>query len=298
MQLQKLKNIPHKIRREIYKIPVLHMMKEQNYQKAVDCHAPFLPLLSNRERLIVERLEQEGTCIVSLDELKLSTTAQMITKAHYFANKLNSPQDLGKLQKCEIGADKKDLKESPEILLWALEPKLLNIIENYIGLPILYQGFAVRRSVADGQYSGVRRWHMDWEDRRTIKIIIYLNDVEMGGGPYEYIRKDVTTKAIKSLNYYNLGFLSDVEMQEAVSPVDWTICLGKQGSVIITDTSNVFHRAQPPTIKDRFSITFCYTSAHPQVIWRSRKISREQWSLIDRQLDSRQRNCLTKRKFN
>ena len=296
MSIQKLKNIPHKLRRELYRIPALNAMKEQAHQRAIDSHAQFLPLLNKQERAIVERLKQEGTCIVSLDELKLSTTEHMITTAHHLASKLNQPQ-LNKLQKCEVEADKNDFREFPKILLWALEPKLLNIIENYIGLPILYQGFNVRRSIADGQCSGIRRWHIDWEDRRTIKIIIYLKDVEIGGGPYEYIRKTVTAEAIKYLNYYNLGFLSDAQMHDAVSPVDWTACLGKQGSVVITDTSNVFHRAQPPTMKDRFSITFCYTSANPQVVWRSRKVSRQQWSLIDRQLSPRQKKCLTKRKF-
>ncbi|MEL6579980.1 MAG: hypothetical protein AAFQ14_09515 [Cyanobacteria bacterium J06621_12] len=221
----------------------------------------------------------------------------MMSTAHSLADKLKTPSELIDFEKCEVGAERRDLREFSEIVLWALEPKLLNIVENYIGLPILYQGFAVRRSLADGQYSGVRRWHMDWEDRRIIKIIVYLNDVVAGGGPYEYIRRSTTEKAIAALNYYNLGYLSDPEMQEAVSPIDWTACLGKQGSVIITDTSSVFHRAQPPTAKERFSITFCYTSANPQVIWRSRKMSRQEWEQLDSQLDQRQVRCLTKRRL-
>ncbi|MEM6613776.1 MAG: hypothetical protein AAF652_16260 [Cyanobacteria bacterium P01_C01_bin.72] len=297
MQLKRIKNIPHKLRRELYKIPAFHALKENAYQKAISYHAQFLPLLDQQGKSIVNTLRREGTCIVSLDEMKLSATQQMMSTAYYLANKLKTPSELLNAEKCEVGAAKKDLREFAEIVLWALEPKLLNIVENYIGLPILYQGFAVRRSIADGQYSGVRRWHMDWEDRRTIKIIIYLNDVVAGGGPYEYIRRSTTEKAIKTLNYYNLGYLSDVEMCEAVSPIDWTACLGKEGSMIITDTSSVFHRAQPPKNRERFSITFCYTSANPQVIWKSRKMSRQEWEQLDSLLDQRQVKCLTKRRF-
>ena len=183
------------------------------------------------------------------------------------------------------------------MLFWALESKLLDIIENYIGLPILYQGFAIRRSIADGQYSGVRRWHIDWEDRRIIKIIIYLNDVTEGGGPYEYISRDKSARAIKALNYYNLGYISDAAMSEAIPIEDWIACLAKTGSAIISDSSSVFHRAQPPTKKERFSITFCYTSTTPQVIWRGRKSSREQWEIIDRSLNQRQKACLNKRRY-
>lgn len=297
MQLRRIKNIPHKLRRELYKIPAFNAIKEHAHQKAVDCHAPFLPLLDRQGRSVVKTLRREGTCVIPLSHLKLYNTQQMMSTAHVLADKLKVPSDLGDSNRCELGAEKEDLREFSEIVLWALEPRLLDIVENYIGLPILYQGFAVRRSLADGQYSGVRRWHMDWEDRRIIKIIIYLNDVVAGGGPYEYIQRNKTKKAVESLNYYNLGYLSDAEMHEAVSPIDWQACLGKEGSVIITDTSSVFHRAQPPTINERFSITFCYTSANPLVVWRSRKMSRLEWEQLERQLDSRQKSCLTKRRF-
>lgn len=294
MQLKRIKNIPHKLRRELYRIPALHAIKEQAHRRALDLHAQFLPPIDDLEKSIVDQLANYGTCIIPLEHLELATTKEMMVNANALAEKLKQPVDLGK---CEVRSNVKELRECPEILRWALEPRLLNIIENYIGLPILYQGFGVRRSLADGQYSGVRRWHIDWEDRRTIKVIIYLNDVEAGGGPYQYIRRSITEQAIKDLNYYNLGYLSDTEMSQVVDPTDWTACLAKKASVIITDTSSVFHRAQPPTERDRFSITFCYTSANPLVIWRGRKISHAEWEKVVRQLNPRQLNCLTKRRF-
>ena len=298
MRLKRVKNIPLKLRREIYKIPVLHSLKEQSYQKALDQHSQFLPQLDDQGRLIVDRLRHEGTCMIPIEQLQLPTTEAMMTTALCLADQLRtSTEGLDKVENCEVAAAKEDLREFPEMLLWALEPRLLDIIENYIGLPILYQGFGVRRSIADGQYSGVRRWHMDWEDRRIIKVIIYLNDVAPGGGPYEYIPRQTTAKAIAPLNYYNLGYLSDAEMLQAVPQEHWQACLEKKGSVLISDTSSVFHRAQPPTDKERFSITFCYTSDNPQVIWRPRKISRQQWEIINNGLSQRQRDCLPKRRF-
>ena len=297
MQLNKIKNIPHKLRRELYRVPAFYSLKEQAHQKTINAHASFLPLLDKQGEKIVDVLQRKGTCIIPIEKLKLSSTARMMATAYEMADELVRPAKSSDLAGCEVRADIKELRESPQMLLWALEPKLLDIVENYIGLPILYQGFGVRRSVADGQYSGVRRWHIDWEDRHVIKVIIYLNDVVPGGGPYQYIERNITNKAIETLNYYNLGYLSDAEMSKAVPLEDWTACLAKKASVIITDTSNVFHRAQPPTLNERFSITFCYTSASPLVIWKGRKISREEWEIVDRQLNNRQRNCLTKRRF-
>lgn len=300
MILNKIKNIPHKLRREIYKVPPLQAIKEHAHQKAVDYHAPFLPLLDNQGESMVDTMRRNGSCIIPLDELNLSTTAQMMTRAFSLADKLRATPQLDQVdqaKKSEISPEKADFKEFPEFLFWALETKLLDIIENYVQLPILYQGFAMRRSVANGQYTGVRRWHIDWEDRCVIKVIIYLNDVAAGDGAYQYIERHKTLEAIKALNYYNLGYISDAEMSEAVSTVDWTTCLGKQGSVIISDTSSVFHRAQPPTNQDRYSITFCYTSANPLVIWPNPPVSRQEWDVMDSQLNHKQRNCLTKRKF-
>lgn len=297
MRLKKIKNIPLKLRREFYKIPLFNTIQEQAYQKALESHAQFLPQLCSQGQSIVNALKKDGTCILPIDKLGLSSTSEMMNRAFSLANRLVLPAEFTKLEQPEIGSEKKDLKEFSEILLWALEPKLLDIIENYIGLPILYQGFAMRRSIADGQYSGVRRWHIDWEDRRTIKIIIYLNDVAEGGGPYEYISKNKTLKVIEALNYYNLGYVSDAEMRKVLPIEEWIACLAEKGSAIISDTSSVFHRAQPPTKKERFSITFCYTSTTPQVIWRNRESSRQEWEIIERSLNQRQKACLNRRRY-
>ena len=295
---QKVRNIPHRLKREIYRIPPIQAIKEQAYQKALSDRAPLLPELDDMGLSIVKTVREEGTCIIPIEKLQLSSTNQMMETAFALANnlKLLDPQ-LAKDSGCEVGSGSEDLREFTEMLLWALEPKLLNIIENYIGLPILYQGFAMRRSVADGQFSGVRRWHIDWEDRRIIKIIIYLNDVVEGGGAYNYISRKVTDRAIEKLNYYNLGYVSDEEMVNAVSKSEWTNCLAPKGTVIISDTSSVFHRAQPPTKQERYSITFCYTSDMPQVVWNGRKISQEQWEVIDRSTTAKQKSCLHKKRL-
>jgi len=294
----KVKNIPHRLKREIYKIPPLQAIKDHVYQKAISNHAKFLPELDDVGTLVVNTLKTKGTCIIPIEELGLASTDDMMSTAFSLADRLKtSVISVVGNNGCEVGSGPDDLREFPEILLWALEPKLLNIVENYIGLPILHQGYAMRKSIADGKYSGVRRWHIDWEDRRIIKIIIYLNNVVAEGGPYNYIERNITLEAIKKLNYYNLGYISDEEMATVVRKSDWTACLGKVGSVVISDTSNVFHRAQPPTDYERFSITFCYTSAMPQVIWGGRKITPEQWELIDRHTNQRQKQCIHKKRL-
>lgn len=294
----KVKNIPHKLKREFYRIPVFQAIREQTYQNSLEKHALLLPDLSFQDTNIVKTLQQNGTCVIPIEELEFSSTSNMMEMVNVLANNLKFlTLDGNQNNNCEVGSHLEEFREYPEILLWALETRLLNIIENYIGLPIIYQGFAMRRGIADGQYSGVRQWHIDWEDRRLIKIIIYLNDVDINGGPYEYISRNLTAQAIEKLNYYNLGYVSDEEMEAAIPRTHWRACEAPKGGVIITDSSSVFHRAKPPTNQERFSITFCYTSIDPQVIWTSRVITEQQWQLINSQTNQRQKNCLPQKQI-
>ena len=294
----KAKNLPYKLKREFYRVPVFQAIREQTYQKSLARHALLLPELNLQDTNIVNGLRQNGTCVIPIEELELSSSTTMMVMVDVLANNLKSlTLENNQNNNCEIGSSVEELRVYPEILLWALETRLVNIIENYIGLPIIYQGFAMRRSIADGQYSGVRQWHLDWEDRRLIKIIIYLNDVDINGGPYEYIPRNLTAQAIEKLDYYNLGYVSNEEMAAAIPKTHWHSCEAPKGSVIITDSSSVFHRAKPPTKQERFSITLCYTSINPQVIWRSRGITDQQWQLINSQINQRQKNCLPQRQI-
>lgn len=290
----KFKRIPRKLKREIYKIPPFQLIQDQVYQKALNSYAQFLPKLDQRGESVVKALRAEGTCIIPLEDLCLPSTDLMMETALSLANNLRN-QSIKNKNNCEVGSSSEDLREFPEILLWAVEPKLLDIIENYVGLPTMYQYFAMRRSIADGKFSGVRRWHVDWEDRRIIKIIIYLNDVVDEGGPYEYIARNITSEAKVKLKYNNLGYISDEKMLEAVPKSDWKSCFAPKGSVVISDTGSVFHRAQPPTKDERFSITFCYTSRNPQVVWQTREVSNQQWEIIDSKINARQKSCLNKK---
>jgi len=45
------------------------------------------------------------------------------------------------------------------------------------------------------------------EDRRMLKIIIYLNDVNLHGGLFEYIPKHLTSLTSQRFNYSS-GFVS------------------------------------------------------------------------------------------
>src|SRR6185295_11795761 len=120
----------------------------------------------------------------------------------------------------------KRMQEFPEIYLWGLNERLLSLVENYIGLPIRYHGVDVRREICDGRPNDVRQWHIDAEDHRMFRVIIYLNDVAADGGPFEYIRRELTVGAVQKLGYGS-GFVTDRDMARVVPRAEWVQATAK-----------------------------------------------------------------------
>jgi hypothetical protein len=88
-----------------------------------------------------------------------------------------------------VHATNEQMMEYPEIFLWGLEQRLLNIAENYLGLPVAYHGSYFRRDIANQVEKKSRLWHMDSEDRKLFKVIVYLNDINDERGPFQYLPK-------------------------------------------------------------------------------------------------------------
>lgn|GEM_PF-5592249 len=163
-------------------------------------------------------------------------------------------------------------------------------MENYLGLPTLFNGIELRRDIADAALTDARHWHLDIDDDRMIKIIIYLNNVGENGGPFEYIPRFLTEKVINSLGYTS-GFVSDAAIAEIVPSKQWKICTAKAGNIVITDPCNVFHRAKPAK-RNRYSMTFGYTSIIPKITLNEFKLTSKEWQRITPNLSQRQIDCL------
>ena len=289
--LTKIKRAPDKVKREFLRIPILQNKVKQIYKQNLEKYKSAIAKVDGEDAFMLDSIQERGSLVTSLQKLAFPSTNLM----------LNSAAELvGYLRKCSpenksiVGVAQSKLVNYPEIFLWGLEERLLNLIENYIGMPIIYHGVAVCKNLANGKLEGVRQWHIDPEDYRMIKIIIYLNDVTIDGGPYEYIDLNLTPKILRETQYSS-GFIADQEIAEIIPQSDWRTCIGKYGTIIITDTCNVFHRAKPAVKTERFSLTFCYTSIKPKTIRKTWKFPPDHWHLINSQITDRQRSCLSRR---
>ncbi|MBE9170926.1 hypothetical protein IQ238_26575 [Pleurocapsales cyanobacterium LEGE 06147] len=290
LKLTKIKRLPNKIKREFLQLPPIQSLSERAYQKIVEKHSDYLPPISPADSTLLNSLQEEGVLVTTLEALAIPSTDLFTEAAKKLLFQLQALPTIGK---DVVILSNSQIASYPEIILWGVEERLINIIENYIEMPVRYYGAGVRREIANGKMIDVRQWHRDIEDRRMVKIIIYLNDVNIEGGPFEYISKPLTLSSSQTLKY-NSGFVSDRDMKSVVSISDWKPCTGPSGTVVFADTSNVFHRAKAPVALDRFSITYTYTSIKPIASRASNfgsTISQEQWQTITDRLNPRQKEC-------
>ncbi|WP_052055861.1 response regulator [Myxosarcina sp. GI1] len=284
---RKLKKGTNKFKTAVHKnlkLPSLSSFDRSLKQKK---YAKRLPPLSPEDTKIVEALHTEGIYLTSLAELQLPHTKRFLRdlknlqpQLYTFYNRQGWRAGIPALRKFS----------HLEIMLWGLAERLLDIIENYIGLPLLFHGVDLRRDVADAPITDARQWHLDIDDERMVKIIIYLNHVGIGKGPFEYIPRSQTARVRDSLNY-TTGFVDDEAMSKVIAPQHWKTCTGKAGSVAIVDPCNIFHRAKPAK-RNRYSITFGYTSRIPKIALSEFKLSSEEWKRLTPSLSKRQIACL------
>jgi hypothetical protein len=240
---------------------------ELSYKLALVKHRKNLPTLAATDHLIAETLKRQGVYITSLEDLGLPSTTQMLASANNYVKSMVNPRDIHAGYKLPQIYTVTDL---PEFFTWGIEARLQNIIENYIGLPIAFHGVHLRKDFPNDQQLQTLLWHKDAEDRRIIKVIIYLNDVTEKHGPFEYL--SLPANFVERLNYYRVNYklwksnflgINDDNLMKIIPKSAWKYCPGKAGTVIFVDPRNVLHHGTVRT-EERSTLFFVYTSNSPK----------------------------------
>jgi hypothetical protein len=281
----------NKILKRIYRIPSLQRQAELDYQRAVKDYAENLPKISPEDFSLVEKIQREGVAVISLDALSIPSSKKMFEVSQNLIPQI--PTSIpGTKNEYVVHASSQQMMENSEIFLWGLEQRILNIAENYFGLPVAYHGAYFRRDIANNIEEKSRLWHIDIEDLRVLKVIVYLQDVNEESGPFEYIPLSLTQSVAKKLNYTH-GYISSQKMQWALSNSYYQSCTGKAGTVVIAATGSVFHRGKIPVASDRFALFFDYTSRFPKLSFlNSYSMTQENLLLLSSKVSESQRQSL------
>jgi hypothetical protein len=267
--------------------PIRHRSERRHQERLLE-HRPFLPDMPAGREQILEVVRSEGACVSSLDELALPGTVELRAGLGRLGAALSDRADVGAdTLRPPLG----DVLAEPAVWRWGLSDELLDVAECYLGVPARYYGADLRLERANARTVGVRQWHRDVEDHRMFKVLIWLNDVGVDGGPFEYISRKHTDRLTGDLGYVS-GFVGDDDLARRVPREEWRQATGPAGTAVLSDTRALFHRAKPPTQHDRMSVTFTYTSRSPLTTLPAPRVPREERALAVNGLSSRQRACL------
>jgi hypothetical protein len=208
---------------------------------------------------IYKSLNFNGAYKGSLDNLENVYTYSMLetaTRLMSHVDLMNKPNNFFKIQ-----IENELMNDYPEIIKWGLDEKLIDLITKYIGTDIKYRGVAFRRDFPGGREDETRLWHYDDEDLSIIKVIVYLNDVDSKSGPFEYIKKSLSTCKIFK-NKKNLRF-TDQDIVKFSQSCNVVSCTGNAGTVIIGDTAKILHRGLIGKSTPRNALFYAYNRVNP-----------------------------------
>ena len=286
------------------------VVAELKYQTRLLKNNGNLPALDVNDSYIVDALVNEGVYVTSLESLALPSTPLLLKAAEGLfpdietAFSVDSPGFTNTHNTYAVRACYTQIaKEYPDLFLWGLEERLLNIAENYIGLPVSCLGVDFRKEIPheNGRNVGTKLWHRDGEDCRELKILIYFNDVFDDSIVFEYIPRGLSPSELKIIyksiylfKTIHKSIYTDEEMKKFVPQSEWKPCPGPSGTVIFAATDNIFHHGKLPigtgVRKDRFLIAYAYTSRQPEnPVFCKRHFSREGLDLLESKLSERQR---------
>ena len=281
-----LSTIPNQVNRASKKLD-FHLRSA--YPKKYTSSLTFL------DRQIIKDIKQKGVSIKSLHTLDFKDTADFFKLAEEASSHMPPLSAINQSrERCVgshgVGLGPNKLLQYPDIFLWGLQERWLNLVEYYFQQPIAYLGCGLRREVPNQRQTGVRLWHRDGEDYKVVKILIYLNDVDKTGGAFEYIPRKISPSYRPFRKQHCL--IRDPDMQQVVPQQYWEKCTGPRGTVIIADTVSVFHHATVPQ-RERLALTFAYTSAKPKNLEMARKFfqysDRSAWLHVQKLMSSRQK---------
>lgn len=246
-------------RQVIARFAPAHRLVQRGYEARLHEHHANLPAISPAMSALIQRVDSTGVAVSSLDELGIPGTEQLKVVLDGLRTSLaaRDPHGASALKPAH-----QELLADASLWRWGLEPKLLDLVENYVGLPVTYYGAAVYREVADGRTESTRQWHRDIEDHKVFKILVWIDDVGPQGGALEYVPRPVSDPAVEKLRYV-AGFVSDADMSSVVPPEHWVKAVGPRWTAVLADPARILHRASLAQDKDRYSVTFTWTSRHP-----------------------------------
>lgn len=251
-----LERVWNRLHRMASDMPKARMSSELIYRAERDAYRRSLPGSSVDDDLLAE-LQRTGIVMTTAEELGLS---EVVAAAQPLAQELQDLPVPPDLPATHLSSDR--MRTSPDVFRWGASDRVLDLVERYFELPVAYHGVYLRRDMAVKKAAASNQWHLDMEDRRVIKLVVYLTDVEDGDGSFQYLPLEHSKELRRALGpNYRVG--PDEQMSKFVSDTEWRSANGPAGTILISDTAMLYHKGRRPEHTDRVTLFYDYTTRQP-----------------------------------
>jgi hypothetical protein len=208
-----------------------------------------LPAISKEDKVILNNIIENGVYVSTLDKLGFENTENFKKLAIQLfrdtEEKFNvPPTHLGGWFAVEKHTLRPPyeyiLKNYPDLIRFALDPRLISIVQHYVGKPAVLLDVDFKIDLPGGNDKGSKVWHYDTMNFKIIKIFIYFTDVTSDSPAFEYIppRECMKIKkiAFKEMDVYDLTSKENIIRVEAPSE-----------SVLFLGVDRILHHLSIPT---------------------------------------------------
>jgi hypothetical protein len=224
--------------------------------------------LSHIQRKIVDDLNVNGISTVPFVEL--FPAAEFFKLAGWVdKNEINLKQKIKKKYLYSYyGTEDKSRPidiDNPFVQFY-LSDELLQIACSYLGyIPQLFEVY-IEKTVPIGENSPTysQNWHRDPEERKTLKIFLYLNDVNLESGPFTYILGSQPTGKTKLSKLYPQklphGSYPNIDsVPNLIEDGNCYVAIAGKATLIFCDTAGI-HKGGYATSQERIMSTAFFPS--------------------------------------
>lgn len=155
--------------------------------------------------------------------------------------------------------------ENP-LLRIGLSAPVLDLVNSYLGLwgKLIYTDVWHTNPRPAENRVGSQEWHRDREDRRMVKVYLYLSPQDEAAGPLQYVSGSQLGGPYQGLWSWQpsdtaFRYPAEGELERAVPASQWVTCLGPKGTLVFCDTSGL-HRGGITKAGARIVATWTYVT--------------------------------------
>lgn len=132
------------------------------------------------------------------------------------------------------------LSRKSEFIKLALRDEIIATVSSYMGfVPVLSRVHVFYSQVSDrDKYT--QHYHCDWEDPRTIKLMLCVTDVTENDGPIHFVDADLTKNVMEKFKLYGSP-VSDEELSKEFPDLKENVVTGPKGTMWFLDTCRCMH---------------------------------------------------------